>query len=219
VSPDRRVDPATWEAPAPPDAGAAGVRGALGGSRLLDRPEHADLRRRVEDFVAGPGPLILEIGVDHGVVLIESARLHPGVRWLGCEVRRGHVERAAPHAPDNALLVRLDGRTLLDGVVPPGRLEGVVVLFPSPSHDPRHLLLTPTTRDLVAAALSPTGRLHVATDVPGMARWVDRLLDGWPEAEPLPLAPALSRRDRVCRRDGIEVWRTTRAAPEASWRG
>jgi tRNA G46 methylase TrmB len=209
----KEVDPDAWE---PPDALApheGGVRGALGGSRLLDRPEHAAFRAGIEAFVAAPGPLILEIGFDHGMVLLESARLRPDVRWLGCEIRRARVEAAAAHAPPNALLLRADGRTLLASLIPPGRLEGVVVLFPSPSHDPRHLLLTPETVALIQLALAPEGRLHVATDVPGMARWAERLLQGWPEGDPLPLAPVLSRRERVCRRDGRPVWRFTRRAP------
>jgi tRNA G46 methylase TrmB len=212
----RRIDRATWTAPTPLAEADGGVRGALGGSRLLDRPEHADVRRRLADFVAVPGPLILEIGSDHGTVLIESARRHPDTRWLGCEIRRGHVEAASPHAPDNALLARIDGRTLLDGLIGPGRLDGVVVLFPSPSNDPRHLLLTPAVVARIATALSPVGRLHVATDVPGMAAWVDTVLAGWVDADPLPLAPVLSRRERVCRRDGLPIWRTTRRPPRSA---
>lgn len=210
----RAVDPDTWEPPDPPAPGRGGVRGALGGSRLLDRPEHAAFRAGVDAFVARPGPLILEIGFDHGMVLLESARRRPDVSWLGCELRRHRVDAAAPHAPPNALLLRADGRTLLAGAIPTGRLAGVVVLFPSPSHDPRHLLLTPEWLDLVARSLAPGGTLHFATDVPGMARLADRLLAAWPPAEPLPLAPVLSRRDRVCQRDGRPVWRYDRSPPE-----
>lgn len=209
---DRTLDPDTWAPPQLPAPAEGGLRGALGGSRLLDRPEHRAFRETIDAFVASPRSLILEIGFDHGAVILESARQRTDLGWLGCEIRRHRVVAAARHAPENALLVRADGRTLLTAV-PSGRLEGVVVLFPSPSHDPRHLLLTPEVVARIAEVLAPTGRLHVATDVPGMARWVDALLAAWIDADALPLAPVLSRRDRVCRRDGRLVWRWTRRPP------
>lgn len=209
----RTVDPDTWEPPEAPAPARGGVRGALGGSRLLERPEHAAFRATLDAFVARPGPLIVEVGFDHGMVLLESARLRPEVSWLGCELRRARVEAAARHAPPNALLVRADARTLLATTLPPGRLSGVVVLFPTPSHDPRHLLLTPETVEAIARALGPGGTFHLATDVPGMARLAERRLAGWGPADPLPLAPVLSRRDRVCRRDGRPVWRFDRTPP------
>jgi tRNA G46 methylase TrmB len=209
---DRRVDPDHWVAPSLPERAADPRYGALGGARY-DHPDHAADRDAVRAFLETPGPVCFEIGFDHGNVLIDAARRWPDHRWLGCEIRRHRVDAAAPHAPANAQLVRGDGRVLLADLIPPGRLSTLLLLFPTPSHDPRHLLLTPAVLAVAARALAPDGVLHLATDVPGMARWAEHCLTDWPVAPALPFDLAPSRRARVCLRDGRPVWRFTRHPP------
>lgn len=204
-----RVDPNTWEAPALParKGDSQRVIGAMYGSLLYERPEHRPVVERLRSFLETPGPVMLEIGFDHAMVLLESARQYPEVRWIGAEIREHRVSAAAQHAPANALLLRADARSLLAGAIPEGRLQGIYALFPSPSHKASHLLVTPDTVALFARALAPEGRVMLHTDVPGMGRWIDRCFSEWESAEPLVLAPVLSRRERVCRRDGRPVWR------------
>lgn len=210
----QRIDPQTWQPPAVlPSPSGERLRGALGGTQLYDRPEHQAFRDAITSFVAVPGPLALEIGFDHGARLLDHARRFPEWRWLGCEIRRARVEAAAPHAPDNALLLRADARTLLAAVIPAGRLAAIYLLFPTPTDHPRHLLLTPDLVALAARALADDGVFHIATDVPGMARWADTLLAGWRVAAPPPMGPVLSRRERVCARDDLPVWRLDRHPP------
>jgi tRNA G46 methylase TrmB len=210
----RRIDRDTWEAPPVESSGdARRVRGALGGTLLLDRPEHRAFRDTIVDFVTAPGPLALEIGFDFGERLLGAARAHPDVRWLGCELRRARVEAVAAGAPANLLAVRADARTLLSSLIPPGRLSYAYVMFPTPTLRPSHLLLTPDLVALLARALGPTGVLHVATDVPGMARLADALLAGWRPAALPPTSPVPSRRERVCARDGLPVFVRTVAPP------
>lgn len=210
----RRIDRDTWEAPpveASPDDRR--VRGALGGSLLLDRPEHRAFRDRITAFVDAPGPLALEIGFDFGERLLGAARANPEIRWLGCELRRIRVEEVAAVAPANLLALRADARTLLAALIPPGRLTYAYVMFPTPTLRPAHLLLTPDLVALLARALGPTGVLHVATDVPGMARLAEHLLAGWAPADPPPTSPVLSRRERVCARDGLAVYTRSVSPP------
>lgn len=195
------------------------VRGALAGSRIYEQPEHRAVKERILAFVgaeqAAPRPTVaLEIGFDHGMRLLDHARRWPEVRWLGVEIRRARVEAATPHAPGNCLLVRADARTLLAAVLPPGSLDLVYVLFPTPTDNPRHLLLTPGLVADLEGALAPGGRVHLATDVEGYARWADTCFAGWsPAREDVPMGPVLSRRERVCKRDGLTVHRRTWERP------
>lgn len=216
----RRVDPDTWEPPAAVVRGDEGrVAGTLFGSLLYEQPEHRAERDRVLAFLAPAGPVALEIGFDHGMRLIDHARRWPDVRWLGVEIRKSRVEAASRHAPPNALLLRADARTLLASVIPARRLSWIYVLFPTPSDDPRHLLVTPTTVGLFARSLAADGAIQLATDVPGMARWIDRAFEGWtpiPRDLGAPLGPVLSRRERVCARDARPVWRFDLAPPPIS---
>jgi tRNA G46 methylase TrmB len=190
------------------------VRGALAGSLLYEQPEHVLTRDRVREFLSTDAPTALEIGFDHGMRLLDHARRWPEVRWLGVEIRRARVEAALPHAPANCLLLRADARTLLSAVVPPASLGWVYILFPTPTEHPRHLLLTPGLVSDLARALAPGGSVLLRTDVEGYARWADTCFEGWSTpAEAPPMGPVLSRRERVCKRDGLVVHQRCWQAP------
>lgn len=198
------IDRERWRPPSLPE-GARADAGVLYGTRLYDQPRHRPVAEGIAAFLAEPGPVAVEIGFDHGMRILDQARRHPEWRWLGVELRRARVAAAAAHAPPNARLLRIDGRTLLAALVPEGRLAALIVWFPAPTDDPGHLLLTPALVAAARRALAPRGVVHLATDVPGMAAWADALFAGWPHGEPPPAPAALSRRERVCRRDGIAV--------------
>lgn len=181
------------------------VPGALGGSLLFEQPQYQAELARMQAFIEPPGPLCMELGFDHGMRILSLARAHPEQRWLGLEIRRQRVLAAAPHAPPNCLLWRADARTVLS-LMPEGRVDRIDVLFPTPVTQGKHLLWTPAFVRSVHHALRPGGLLYVLTDVEGLADHIRGLLHGWPEAPPPPPAPELSRRERVCRRDGLPVW-------------
>ena len=185
------------------------------GSRLWTRPEHAAARAEIDRFLAPAGPVFLEVGFDHGMVLLDAARADPTARWLGCELRQARVAALRAHAPPNCLPVRADVRALLAGVIAPGRLAGVLVLFPTPATRPGHLWLTDDAVAALAIALAPGGWVHVATDVAPLAGWVAERFARWPTAPPPPRGPTLSRRERVCRRDGLPVFAATWARPDS----
>ena len=209
------VDRLTWHPPDIPEKShsVGDVRGALYGSRLYEQPEHREWAASVLQFLDAPGPVALEIGFDHGMRLLDHAHRWPEIRWVGVEIRKARVEAAAAHAPSNALLLRADARTLLANLIPEGRLEFVYLLFPTPSVREKHLLVTPSFVRSLERALTPTGRILITTDVPGLADWMEKQFTGWPEADGVPMGPVLSRRERVCQRDGLPVWRTVRRRP------
>ena len=215
------IDRSTWTPPAALSSTGPDIRGVLYGSRLFDQPRHRPVRDSIVGFLADPAPAALEIGFDHGMRLLDQARRAPGWRWLGCEIREARALAVASNAPPNCMAVRADGRALLAGVIPAGRLSLCTILFPTPATDPRHLLLTPALVGLIGRALGPGGAVHLETDVPGMAAWIRRCFEGWAEAGPdhpiraaaCPEGLALSRRQRVCRRDGLPVWSFWLSAP------
>lgn len=208
------VDRDTWRPPeAPTRHTRARVPGALGGSRLLELPALAELRASLMAFLVRGRPLALEVGFDRGETLLAQAHARPETDWLGCEIRAARVLDVARLAPANCLPLRLDARTLLASGLLDGRLARVDVLFPTPALRGRHLLWTEAFVADLARALKPTGTLGVATDVPALAALIEALLSAWPEAPPLPPAAAPSRRERVCARDGLPVWRLSRRPP------
>ncbi len=208
------IDRDQWQPPEPPvRRSRRHVPGALNGSLLLEQPALRPTREAIAQFVA-PGPkLAVEVGFDHGMVLLANARLYPHWRWLGVEIRRRRVAAVVPHAPENCLPVRLDARSLFALCLPDGRVDRVDILFPTPTERSRHLLFSEAFVADLARAMSETAVLHIATDVPAMAELVADLFVGWRPAAALPRASDLSRRERVCQRDGVEVCRVDLSPP------
>lgn len=204
----RPIDPDTWVPPsALPSASAESIRGTRYGSRLYAQPEHAAFAERVRAFSAPTDTALnLEIGVDRGYRLLAHARRWPQQRWLGVELRRT-VLPAADAAPANALLLRGDARAVLSALVPAHGLQRVDILFPTPSDNPRHLLLTPAFITLLASRLARGGVLLFATDIPGMARLAEALLADWARVPEPPSGPVRSRREKVCAAQDRPVWR------------
>jgi tRNA G46 methylase TrmB len=181
------------------------VKGALSGSLLFEQPRHKPEVDALNAFLEPPGPVAVEIGIDHGTVLIDHARTWPEWRWIGIEIRRRKVAAAQPHAPDNALLWAADARSVFATVMPAGRLERIDILFPTPSTKPHHVLFTEGFVEDLGRALSPTGVVTVASDVPGLFAWISDRFSGWSEAPPPARTEVRSRRERVCVRDGLAV--------------
>jgi tRNA G46 methylase TrmB len=182
------------------------VKGALYGSLLLAQPRHRAVVDEILAFVDAPGPVAVEVGADTGTVLIDQARTMPAWRWIGLEIRRRKVERARPSCPENARFWALDARTVFATVLPPGRIDRVDVLFPTPDDDPRRRLFSPVFAVDLARALGPDGVLTVATDVPWLWEEIAAILADWSPAPPPPRGEVRSRRERVCRREGLPVY-------------
>lgn len=208
---------ADWTPPhLPDDEPADATGGTLGGTRLYDQPAHAAVRDAALAFAARPGPLVIEVGFDHGMRLLDAARAHPEIRFLGLEIRRLRVEAVAAHAPPNAFVWRADARAVLGAVWPAHSADRVEVFFPTPTEDPRHILFRPGFVRALARVLRPDGVLHLRTDVGPYAAWVATRLPGWsPAPPPPPLTATLSRRERVCRRDALPVFEGAWTPPTA----
>jgi len=196
-----------WSPPALLDSpDSRRVKGALSGSLLFEQPAHRAEAEAVRAFLAPEGPVAIEVGVDHGTVLIDHARRHPDWRWLGLEIRRRKVAKAQPHVPSNGMLWAADARTVFAAVLPEGRVDRVDVLFPTPVTNPRHMLLTDAFVSDLARVVRPDGVVTIATDVEGLFTWVLERFARWRPAAAPPRGPVRSRRERVCIRDGLPVY-------------
>ncbi len=164
--------------------------------------EAEDLRERGLAACVGPGAVVLEIGFGRAEALIGLAGAHPERAFLGIEISRKRVEKAARRLARAGVatvrLVHAPAEYLLERVVRPASLVEIWISFPDPWPKKRHhkrRLVRPAIAALLARALVPGGVLHVATDHEGYAAWIAEVLAAEPAFENLH-APAPFSRER-----------------------
>lgn len=118
-----------------------------------------------------PGPLTLEIGFGNGDALLAMAQADPGRNFIGIEVHRpgvGHLLLGLEQLElENVRVFNADAVPVLQGALPDGCLDRVLLYFPDPWHKKRHhkrRLVQPAFVSLLARKLRPGGMLHMATD-------------------------------------------------------
>ena len=162
-------------------------RGPPALSVALDTEE---LRERGPDACIGAPPRVLEIGFGRAELLLELATGNPDSRYLGVEVSRKRVEKAARHAARRGLpnlrLVNAPAEYLLVRVLPPDCFAECWINFPDPWPKKRHFkrrLFQARFLALLARVLEPGARLHAATDHMDYAEWIADLLGASPDFE------------------------------------
>jgi tRNA (guanine-N7-)-methyltransferase len=138
---------------------------ALGGERL---------------FSFEPREVWLEIGFGAGEHLIEQAKSHPDVGFIGCEPFLNGVAAALSGIEREKLLnVRLrrgDAETLLEAS-PDAYFARVFLLYPDPWPKRRHNKRRVVSEAMIGAlarTLRPGGELRFATDIDDYAGWTLR---------------------------------------------
>jgi tRNA (guanine-N7-)-methyltransferase len=133
---------------------------------------------------------VLEIGFGRAEVLIGLAAAQPERAFLGVEVSRKRVvkgaRRVARAGVANVRLVHAPAESLLERALPPASIAEIWINFSDPWPKKRHhkrRLLRPAVAALLARALVPGGRLHVATDHEGYAAWIAAVLAAEPALE------------------------------------
>ena len=118
-----------------------------------------------------PGPVILDIGFGDGEALLDLARNHPNIHYLGVEVYEpgiGHLLLGLDAAQiSNVRVIHSDAAELLSQHLPAAAIAAINLFFPDPWPKKRHFkrrLLQPEFADDLCRALQPGGLFHFATD-------------------------------------------------------
>ena len=120
-------------------------------------------------------PVEVEIGPGRGDGILAYAAAAPERGFFGIEWRVGQadaiVARAAALGLPNVHAVGGDARCIVATVVPAASVAAFHVYFPDPWPKTRHRhrrLFEPVFAAALARALAPGGRVHVASDLPGV---------------------------------------------------
>ena len=138
---------------------------------------------RLGDLFAAPADDVwLEIGFGGGEHLIWQANHNPTVGFIGCEPFQDGVVKALSAIEAGGLgNIRLhpdDARPLLRWL-PRSSISRVIILFPDPWPKKRHhkrRLIAPATLAELARITRVSAELRLATDDPGYAGWMLRVL-------------------------------------------
>lgn len=130
-------------------------------------------------------PRYLEIGFGMGGATAEIALNHPGNDYLGIEVHRPGVgnllKLIEQHALMNLRIMSHDAVDVINQMIAPNSLDGILIFFPDPWHKKRHhkrRLIQPDFVKMLASRLKPGGTIHCATDWENYAEQMLEVLSG-----------------------------------------
>lgn len=139
-------------------------------------------------------PCVLEIGFGMGQSLLEMAKQHPHINFIGIEVHRPGIGAllAGMQREDitNIRVLATDAIDILQTCISDNDLAGVQLFFPDPwpkrRHQKRRIVQT-SFIELLASKIKPQGFLHMATDWEDYASHMQTVLSQNQQFEALPL--------------------------------
>ena len=185
-----------------------------------DPPRLPEGKVDVPAFLAGDGPLELEIGPGRGAFILERCAAATNVRIIGLEIRRKwasivDARLAKRELHHRARVLCEDARLALVRLTPDGCLDRVFVHFPDPwwkkRHQKRLVVVDPLIVE-ITRLLKDDGELFVQTDVPDRAvQYRARIAahEALEDAGAIENNPygARSNRERRADEDGLPVYR------------
>jgi tRNA (guanine-N7-)-methyltransferase len=169
-------------------------------------------------------PLVVDLGCGNGRFLLGSAVWRPTHDHLGIDVLpvviRYATRRANQRGLTNIRFAVVDGRRLLEQLLPPASTAEIHCYHPQPYYDPREVhkrLVTPAFLALVHRALVPGGQFYLQSDNPGYWRYLREVvpvffefrerIGRWPDAP-----RGRTRREILALKRGLPVFRGVGAA-------
>lgn len=116
-------------------------------------------------------PVEVDIGCGKGRFLINHAKAHPDIQFLGIERQLDRVrsvnKKAVLNGLQNVRVLRLEAAFSLAWMLPEGRIQTFYLFFPDPWPKKRHhkrRLVSPGFDELILSRLVPGGVIQMATD-------------------------------------------------------
>ena len=168
-------------------------------------------------------PVYLEIGFGMGDATAEMAAARPDVNFLGIEVHRpgvgkllGAIERGGL---SNVRIIHDDALLVVEQMIPPDCLDGILLFFPDPWPKKRHhkrRIVRDSFVELLIGRLRPGGFLYSVTDWEEYAEWmmdvfnrargIENPIEGYAPAQPWRPATAFEKKGLAAGRDIRELY-------------
>jgi tRNA (guanine-N7-)-methyltransferase len=144
------------------------------------------------------GPVHIEVGAGKGTFLLNQAKTHSDINFLGIEWARKYyryaVDRIGRWGLTNVRIIRTEAASFIADFVPDDSVECFHIYFPDPwpkkSHHKRRFLC-PANLEQLLRCLKTGGQLRIATDHAEYFEVIEKLIDGRPDKlERIEFAPA-----------------------------
>lgn len=153
-------------------------------------------------------PLEVDLGCGKGRFLLERARAHPDLNYLGIDRMLRRIrkidQKAVRRGLRNLRLLRVEGYYAVAYLMPADAVQTYYIFFPDPWPKKRHhenRLFNPRFLDALYRTLRPGGTVHVATDHQPYFEIIRDILRGDPRFEEIePFQPAEAERTE------FELW-------------
>ena len=156
--------------------------------RYIVNPDPADWPR----IFGRTAAIGVEIGFGMGQALLDWAERRADMNLIGIEIYQpgigallSGIERVEL---TNLRVLQGSAEELIDGKFPPASIHEVHIWFPDPWPKKRHhkrRLIQPAFAAALAGRLAPGGILRIATDWAPYAEWIDAVLAGEPDLQPV----------------------------------
>ena len=151
------------------------LRNIPGAGEVIDNSpycikEPVELKGKWHDFLGNNNPIHIEVGMGKGRFLMDLARLHPEINYIGIERYTSVLLRAVQKMQEDELpnvhFLCIDAATLAE-IFGPGEVERIYLNFSDPWPKDRHARRRLTSSEFLARYdlfLAPDGRIEFKTD-------------------------------------------------------